>query len=268
MPTLAKCGCGRGLPAKRFLRTKEGEVLVCVACHAQGLAQHGRQPHTQRHPWTEADTFALLRWYDAGYSLGAIGRKLGHTRHYISMKLAERGLRGRRQALYTANEVATCVFQEWDGACSTVLRWVREGVLRATRLRGELRQGRYWICHDDFLAFLEREEKWMAWHPNNLSDPAVRAWASTMRAAVPWRWLTLEEAAECLNCCSRSVQHYIEKGVLPGEKEDRWWVRSDHVDYLAHNLHLLPGAGERHGPRREQLLADVRAALAGLGGRS
>lgn len=265
MPTLTRCGCRGRLPAKRFLDTAEGEALVCEACYLKGTAQHGTYLHPwKRRIWSGADTLKLLTWYQEGFTQAQIAAKLGCSRTYLKPKWAELGLCGPRQALYTANQVATDFFQGHVGGGVVVLRWIREGCLCAQRHTDAGRPW-YWIRHDDLLAFLELDHKCMAWQPEDIADNDVRIWATKLRAAVPWRWLTLEESGAQLACCARSVLHYIEKEILPGVKEGRrWWVRSDHVAYLAQHPHLLPDAGARPGPRRDALLAEVRASLAHL----
>jgi hypothetical protein len=261
MPILVTCGCGRGQPARRFLATPDGEVLVCQVCFAAGVSTWGapetdrrNQPHR---PWSPGEIDQLLALFSSGVSLAQSARRLGRGYDEAQAEWKRQGLNGwERGALFRPHAIERQVLRGADRF--KVARWIRNGLL-PTRQVGK----RHWVRREDLLAFLEDERSWMLWQPEDLLDEGLRRWAEKLRD-VGWHWLTIAQASQRMHCVGRTVQHHIDLGLLPAmrhcdQRKYPWWVRSDDVDTLARHPEWWPVGGRI--PGADRLIREARAAI-------
>lgn len=248
MARLTPCPCGSGRRAKHWRGSGRFAAIVCDECAALGIV-----------PGEEALADRIAHLLGAGHSYREAARQLGLLGWRL-LTVAERaGLRfahSERPGLRRLSAVARLFGRDQ----TIIAEWIACGWLRA------IRRGRaVWIQHEDLLAFLEDQECWMLWEPENMTDPALARWAKELRGPAGWRWIGTREAAERLGYSHVNITLLIRTDCLPAlKRRGAYWLRSDIVERAAANLDLLPGVGggtDRGAARRRAFRAAIGAPI-------
>lgn len=179
--------------------------------------------------WTASRVFQLMTLVEHGRSDDQIANRLGSTVHAVRQARHKHGIPPVTATAHTCASAGRLM-----GLCEKIIRsWILNGWLEAKRLR--LRRGgnRQWMITEYALySFLERTEHWHRWHPERITDPDLRDWATSMRAGV--QFLTLTEAARIACVQPKTVSDWIRKGWLPALRNGNHTVReSDLLGLLA-----------------------------------
>lgn len=222
--------------------------------------------------WTDDMDYRVADFYGRGFTVTDIARKvLGndshHHRNLVSDRLKALDIvttNRKREGYYSCQQLAEDFF---GGHVSrmTAYNWYRHGVLQGAR-KNVRKGGIRYIALEEILGFLERPDYWMLWRPEWITNDYAREYAEYLRAGVTWRWLTAEEAGDVLCVHPRSVLGYVERGYLPGVRRGKpFWVRSDHVAYLAAHPDLHPHSGDRRVYGRHEIkIAALTTAYAAM----
>jgi helix-turn-helix protein len=162
-----------------------------------------------RRDWTHEDMDRLVSLLDAGFDYDYCARQLRRTRTAIVVKTKRmRCKMTTRPTVLTAREVSRLMGVP---CAKTVVRWITQGWLKA---KPAVSQGRkIWrVCWDDLMAFLEREEAWISWWPERITDADIRARAQALRQE---RLLTQGEVAARFHVGVETVGQWLDKGWLP-----------------------------------------------------
>lgn len=177
--------------------------------------------------WTTKEIDTLIRLIETGHGYTTLARRLKRTRMAVQVKCKRLGIR----PLTTKNTLSARDIADLLGlSCSkTVGRWItRLKWLPATNA-GEPQRPLWRVQWDDFLAFLERSDYWMAWGPEKITDPCLREWALEMRANGPV-WIRAGEVAKRVGVGRTVPQSWIEKGILTGVKYGNWWFKEEDLE--------------------------------------
>lgn len=202
----------------------------CVLRHQmskKGLLQ--LTPRRPWRPWTRKDLARLETLLEQGASYDTIAKKLKRTRVSIVLKCRRRNTRLLGiEGVSTAGGVAELL---GIGCPKTITRWIELRWLPATNAGKEDRP--LWrIQSEDLYAFLENPQTWMAWNPELITDPTLRAWAQELRAGKP-QWLTPGQVAERFAVGVGAVNDWIHRGLLPSIKYgNRWINEADLVGFV------------------------------------
>jgi hypothetical protein len=124
---------------------------------------------------------------------------------------------------------------------AAVMAWISCGWLRFP----EYRATRKTVPFAEVVAFMRNPATWLAWEPERISEESLRRWATAYRAAWPWHWLRLAEAARALDYSRTGLRQLLQAGIIPATLyATRWYVRSDDVERF--RLEVLPE--RRNGP--------------------
>lgn len=218
--------------------------LRCRQCHlrtyagkrASKVKQHG----TRRQPRAIAEAHHLFE--QDGWTVRRLAEHYGVTYHDIRNAFLHTYGSVKRHNRFTALELSR-VLGHPSNAC--VRRWIRDGELPATpgkSHRATVVYADLWITRAAVMDFLTRQDKWMCWEPARITDPALRAYAATLRGVVSWRWLHVKREVTVVLCANRTtVEKWIRDGYLPAVKEGGfWYVRSDHAAALAAKMRHYP----------------------------
>lgn len=231
------CQCGNFAP-----RYGISGNLRCGKCHLQ-IKPTGRTSKSKRHgsAMSLADIPTAYEYYQSGWTLRRIAAHYRVTYHDIRNAILYHYGTLERPYRYTCSGVARLL-----GLPSNALprRWAEEGDLPVTPGKSH-RTTAYadlWVTRADLMLFLLRRDKWMRWHPQRITDPALRAYATDLRSKVSWRWLQAHaEAVPILLVTRTSIEEWLREGLLPGVKEGgEWFIRSDHAETLAQKLRSYP----------------------------
>jgi DNA invertase Pin-like site-specific DNA recombinase len=166
---------------------------------------------------------------EAGRPYTTIARRLGLSYQIVSRSARAAGVNVTdNPRLYAVKRVAEEFFDDINRR--RVEDWIRRGWLRVSRSRATPGgRGVRRTTFEHLLRFLENEETWIAWQPEELADPEVRAWATEMREAAGWRWLTAVEVRRLEYVSRATLNRRIRSGYYPTATlyRHRWYVRSD-----------------------------------------
>lgn len=175
--------------------------------------------------WSSAELEMLRTGYELGESNAQIARRLERSPVAVKVKAKRLGLRTVNRRTVTAREIANLLGL---GCAKTVARWIAADGLEA--LNGGTRAKPIWrVRWDDLLSFLRRRDRWMAWDPARITDPALRAWAAELRSG-PGRWLTPGEVARRCHVDRNVPNAWIARGELPATRYGNWWIWSEDLD--------------------------------------
>jgi hypothetical protein len=221
------------------------------------MANRGNQSGHRR-AWKVAEVRELDRLVRQGKPAHVIARKLGRPTWAIYNR---RDLTKRRRGVVYGHQQIARLFGVDKGIPAI---WQRHGWLPRTRngayaaqqadeqqqsydaWRSELEPGfvsmrdepqpitpgrmaTYLITDTAIEAFLANRATWYAWDPSNITDPAWRALAETLRAQTDGRWLTTQEVADRLGVVVGTAYMWHERGWTEGLTIARygthlyWW---------------------------------------------
>lgn len=169
--------------------------------------------------WTGERLWEVMGCVDQGMSDAEIAAQIGVTPEAVHIVRVRNGIRCVRARYLSAREVA----RRLGADEKSVGRWIERGWLRARR--GDPPGGwqpQWYIEPDDLERFLHDDRYWPAWHPERITDPALRREMQTLRAGV--RYLTPGEVARRMYCTVSTVNGWIHKGWLPARKYGNWWI--------------------------------------------
>lgn len=218
--------------------------LRCSRCHlrtyAGGRASKTKQNGTRLTPRAIEEARHLFE--AEGWTVRRLADHYGVTYHDVRNAFLHTYGTVKRQNRVTALELSR-ILGHPSNAC--VRRWIRDGELPATPGKSHKATVGYadlWIPRTAVMDFLARQDKWMRWEPERITDPALRAHARSLRGAVSWRWLHVaHDAAAMLYTNRRTVEGWIRDGYLPAVKEGGYWyVRSDHAAAFLAKLQEYP----------------------------
>ncbi len=219
--------------------------LRCGRCHlrvyAGGRASKTKQHGTRLAPATIQEAYHTY-YTEQGWTLRRLADHYGVTYHDVRNAFLHTYGTAKRQNRVTALELSR-ILGHPSNAC--VRRWIRDGELPATPGKSHKATVVYadlWIPRTAVMEFLTRQDKWMCWEPERITDPALRAHARSLRGAVSWRWLHVaHDAVGVLLVNRNSIEEWIRGGYLPAVKEGGYWyVRSDHAAALAEKMRHYP----------------------------
>lgn len=151
---------------------------------------------------------------EAGKTDAEIAAEVGTTATAVHLAVKRSGLPPRRTLALTARGVA----DRLGVSCAkTVVRWIEQGWLRGCRA---YRMGPHRIWHvseTDLFSFVADPDHWHRWDPARIPDPALREWATEIRAGV--RFLTVGEASYRMCVQPATVHQWIAKGWLPAVRD-------------------------------------------------
>lgn len=173
--------------------------------------------------WTGMEEHKLRDLIEAGHGYTTCARRLKRTRVAIVLKVRRRAIPGvtKTRATLSARDAARVLGL---GCAKTVTRWIAEGVLPARN--AGMHRPLWRIDWDDLLTYLTHRYRWMTWHPDTITDLALREWAQELRAE-PGQWLTPGQVAKRLHIGTAAVNAWIHKGSLPAVRYGNWWIWSE-----------------------------------------
>jgi hypothetical protein len=175
------------------------------------------QPGAGNH-WTAADVDRLRLLIEQGHGYTTIARRLKRTRTAVKLKCKRLGLGvTTSEAALSCRDVAAILGLR----CSKVVtRWLDMGLLKATNA-GEAQRPLWRIQWEALTDFLERRDYWMAWTPARIPDPALREWATEIRAG--GRWLTPGQVARRFHVERTTPDQWRQKGLVRCVRYGNWW---------------------------------------------
>lgn len=158
---------------------------------------NGNTATLTRQPWTSEQDWRLLDLLGNNRTYVEIGECLGRTKMAVKTRANKEHNSGTFAQGMTAKDVGDLL-----GVSSghTVLWWLSKRWLKGKRVR---KHRVYRIELDAVHKFLEKEEHWHRWHPNAITDLALKEWASDLRGGV--EFLSTIKAAARLGY---SVTHF------------------------------------------------------------
>ncbi len=174
--------------------------------------------------WTRLEEYELLRLVDAHTPYTEIAQTLGRSVGAVRERCAKLGSSLTRTNM-TVHRVSILMGVD----SHAVAWWCREGWLKAHDCGMNMGRGRVRLIeHDDLCEFLEDEDYWDLWHPERITDLAMREWTQEMRGHV--RFLTTGEVGARLYCDPIYINKLLNLGVLRGVKHGpNWAIREDWV---------------------------------------
>lgn len=173
--------------------------------------------------WSPKERDRLIQLIEGGHSYDVIARRLKRSRTAVIVKCKRLGIGvTTTPATLSACDVAAALGIK----CSkTVTRWIAQYGLPARNGGSDIRP--LWrVSWDDLLAWLERRDRWMAWHPSRIPDRALREWAEELRSG-PGRWLTHMQVARQFHVDRNTPGQWITKGLIPATRYGNWWIWSE-----------------------------------------
>ncbi len=243
------------------------------------MASKGNQSGRRR-SWEKAELRELDRLIRQGKSVHVIARALSrptwaiYNRHDLTKK--RRGVvygRGELARLLGVDDAVVAIWQRrgWlprtrNGAYAAEIAdaqdkdyeaWRRElepGFVAVRDVHDPVTPGKmasYLITDTAIEAFLANRATWYAWEPKNITDPAWKALAETLRAQSSGRWLTTTEVADRLGVVIGTAYMWHERGWTEGltiarygthlywwsEDLDHWTQPSERVRVEGENAH-------------------------------
>lgn len=200
-------------------------------------------PIKQRRRWTrEEDEFLRENLGKLGFAGVAevLGRsasaiKIHHTRKGIAAPSKRPGwLTGQNVARYLGVDI------------HTVMRWHQTGLMKFEIIPGV--RGILNIRKVTLYRWATRPQHWIYFRVHQMRDFHLKR--LVMRAQELWgdRWLTIGEAAEFLNCDSKSLNMRIHRGRIPEARKNRnWFIPASAI----FGITIYPGKG---GAKKAQQL--------------
>lgn len=196
---------------------------------------HERGRSVKKIEWTPVLDFKLTRHIDEGWTYRSIAEKMGLSVWTVRARACELGIRhsDMLQAVFSLNAVTRRFFL--NASVAGVLSWVERGWLGKPKVRrSSAKRTSYRFTREQLEAFLEVEEGWVAWQPEDLRDSDLRAWATEHRAAAGWTWVRGRDAMCSMNYKPDYVGILIAEGAIDASKcllyASNWWIRSDEVE--------------------------------------
>lgn len=199
--------------------------------HKLGIAQQ------RKFEWRDEHEIELLKYISAGDTLANIAKRLGVSNRALRARAQELGVTPSKvNTIYPRNSIPRRFIRV---TLECVAKWIDRGWLPEPKKIKTQKKGKYLYRYtrEQLEAFLEVEEAWVSWVPDNLVDEDLREYAKERRAAMGWYWMSSAEVASHL-------------GYAHGNKLIRRWCS----DYLEWNGKLFIKSNQ---------LADIEQAIAG-----
>lgn len=221
----SQAGIGLAEQARRLGRPVTNIQATYRNCVEAGLVPKRERPSWR--PWTGEERDRLFELINCGYGYNAIAKKLRRSRNSVIIELKRR--RYHRvttgPATWSAHDVARLL----GLSCSKIVSgWIRRKWLKA-RNAGRKDRPLWRISPADLYSCLEQPQTWMAWEVENITDPAIRAWAEELRQGQP-RWLTEGEVAARYHVTPKAVYQWILWGFLPAVRYDNHYIRESDLE--------------------------------------
>lgn len=198
-----------------------------------GRVRRRRLYHSpKRRDWMPWETDRLIQLVEAGFSYDQIAKKTGRTRTGVTLKCRRLNVRiTTTPATLSARDVAKLLGMSADAKAPKT--WITRGWLPARDAGGTGHKALWRIQWEDLTDFLERRDYWMAWHPERITDLALREWTQEIRAGQP-RWITAGELARRFRVTRETPHQWVTKGLLPATKYGNFWFwEGDLVGFTA-----------------------------------
>lgn len=186
-----------------------------------------------RFKWTDKLEFRLLKYLGEGRTYRYIAERLGCGRTTLKVKVKSLQLQyaDLNGSVYPINAVSRCFIRANP---RTIWGWIRQGWLAKPHVSLCDDKKFYRLTRAQLEAFLEVQEAWMAWEPDDLLDKSLRQWAQEERARVGWRWLSSCDAMQAVGYNHDHAARLIATGALDASKcvsyRNTWWIRSDELE--------------------------------------
>jgi DNA-binding transcriptional ArsR family regulator len=234
------------------------------------MANKGNQSGRRR-AWKKAEVAELDRLIRQGKPAHVIARKLGrplwaiYNRRDVTKR--RRGVvygRGELARLFGVDDNVPAIWQRhgWlphtrngayaaqqtDAQQQAYAAWRRELEPALVSVREDTdpitpgRMASYLITDTAIEAFLANRDTWYAWDVADITDPAWRKLAETLRAQSTGRWLTTEEVAARLGVVVGTVRMWHERGWTEGLTVARYGI---HLYWWSTDLDHWTQPGER-----------------------
>jgi len=210
--------------AHALQRTPESVRAARMRLLAQGrIHVHQR---TNNRPWSSQDLNKLQDLIEEGKPTISIVRSLKRSRQAIHEACERHGIRIfalRDSLVLTANQVAKLL----DVETSTVIDWIRAGIIQAHRRSKKKRGSPHLITHTSLQAFMADRHTWPAWETAQVVDPIWREEAERCRAVAGGRWVSIKELVGRLYAVDSQIVRWIQSGRWQVETMrygNRWYV--------------------------------------------
>jgi hypothetical protein len=206
-----------------------------------------------RFKWTDALEFQLLKLLGEGRTYRYIAGKLGCGKTTVKVKAKELQMQSEhlRESVYPLTAIPKRFIRTHP---QTIQEWVKRGWLGKPRVSCCRDRKFYRFTREQLEAFLEVQEAWVAWEPDDLIDKDLRQWAKEEREKVGWRWLHSHEAMATIGYHVENASYLISTGALDRSKcvlYGVWWIRSDELERFRATIPNrrpgVPTVAERYG---------------------
>jgi hypothetical protein len=239
-----------------------GRELGCSAFSARHRACKLGVAEQRRFEWRDEHEMELLKWLSKGETLINIAKKLGISIRALRMRASELGIKPTAvSTIYALDSIPRRFIKVHLGR---IAKWVEYGWLpKPTRIKTQT-PGRYFYRYtrEQLEAFLEVEDAWLSWEPDNLVEKDLREYARERRANAGWRWMPGPEVAAYLgyahggnNIIRRWAANYIEwNGTL--------WIKSSELPRMEQAIQNNRWHRGTLGHKYRESTKNVTAALA------
>lgn len=186
-----------------------------------------------RFKWTDELEFQLMRFLGEGRTYRYIAERLGCGQTTVKVKARSLQLQyaDLKNSVYPVNTVPQCFIRANPG---TIRGWIRRGWLAKPHTSAYKGRKYHRLTRGQLEAFLEVQEAWVAWEPDDLVDEGLRQWAREERERAGWRWLSSREAMQIVGYSHGRAAELISTGALDASKcvfyQTTWWIRSDELE--------------------------------------
>lgn len=167
------------------------------------ISRHDRRISPALSPRRKADIARL--YYEDGYSLTGVAARCGISTRYAEKIIAQE--RRPRAPFLLTPEVAR-IFGVTE---NTIRLWITYGWLPAFKSSDGARAHWRWQRADLFDLVRDRRS-WVAWHPAQITDPELRAFAELTRNAAGGRWWTTKQVAAYHGVAANTILTYVLDG--------------------------------------------------------
>lgn len=189
--------------------------------------------------WSPRANHDLVALVSRGYTYHTIGRRLGCSKVVVQRRAKQAGwVASRIETVFSINMVH-CQFLPYLTR-RVILKLVRDKLLSQPSISYTRQDGRRYrrLTLEQLEDFLEREDCWMLWQPEDLVIPWLREYWVKHRQEVGWHWMAAAEAAIALGYYKGHGKTLIYDGIFNpaycilrrANRNPAWWVRSDEVE--------------------------------------
>jgi hypothetical protein len=207
---------------------KKTEVAELDRLIRQGKPAHVIARRLKRPTWAIYNRHDLAkRRKGVVFGLQEIARLFGVDKNIPAIWQKHGWLPRTHNGAYAAQQV-----DEQRQAYDAFSRELEPGFVSLRETRDPVKPGRmaaYLITDTAIEAFMTNRATWYAWHVADITDPAWRALAETLRAQTTDRWLTTQEFADRIGCVVDTARMWHQRGFTEGIETARygihlyWW---------------------------------------------